>query len=243
MDPNIIAALVGGIAGLSILGAERGWEYWDKRRERSTEINARHLNPVRLYCEETYCRLREIHQQASQQEGRCDILLSVDTVQSISAQKAEWFNSYGAYLVSTSYFTACLLGAMKKIREDIPYLKLRSGDDTALLSRTFAVSQAFLSNLGIFYAIQHSIGTEMWHREESRFLSYREFCQLLMVPEHRVWFDRLFQFYLEVGRGERQGNILQAQAALRELGLFTDRAAQGNDSIAARLSAEDIGKR
>lgn len=236
MDPKIIAAIVGGIAGLSVLGAERGWEYWDKQRERSTNINARHLNPVRLYCEETYFRLREIRQQ----EGRCDILLSVDTVQDISNKAPEWFNSDGGYLVSTSYFTACLFGAIKKIREDIPYLKLRSGDDTVLLNRTFAVSHAFLSELGIFYAIQHSIGTEMWHRDESRFLSYREFCELLMEPEHRAWFDRLLQFYLEVGRGERLGNILQALDALRGLGLFTDRAAHGSDSIGARLSAEGI---
>ena len=127
---------------------------------------------------------------------------------------------------------------MQQIRENIPYLKLRSGDDTALLTRMFSVSYAFLYELGIFYALQPVIGTEMWHRGDSRFISYREFCELLMDPSQRQWFDRLLLFYLEVGRGNRSENVYLGLNALRALGLFVDRAAQGSDSIGTRLTAE-----
>ncbi len=240
MDSNITAAIVGGAAGFAVVGLERGLEYWIKKRERMAEINSRHLNPLRLYSEETYFRLLEISDHVRQNEGCCNILLTIDNAKNVSEKDSDWFNSEGCYLISSCYFTACLFGAIKNVREDMPYLKLRSGDDTTLLNQMFAVSRAFLKDMGVFYAVQHAIGSQMWQYDSSQFLSYREFCEILMNCDHRPWFDRLIQFFLETGKGKRKENIENALKALRQLGRFVDNAAGGGDSIGSRLKSEGV---
>lgn len=238
MDPNVTAAIVGAAAGLAVVGVERTIDAWNKRRDRLADINVHHLAPLRLYCEETYFRLSEIRKIVAQNDGHCKSLDSVANVEELSTKATAWFNGDGCYLVSSAYFNACLFGAMKHVREDMPYLKLRAGDDTTLLNRMLAVSHAFLQNLGVFYAMQHAIGAEMWQRDDKRFLTYREFSERLMNKNERPWFDRLIQFYLDAACGKRQAEIEEALAALNALGKFLDEAVRGGDAIGARLKAE-----
>jgi len=240
MDSQVTTAIIGALAGLVAGSIERGFDFWKKKQDRLTEINIRHLAPLRLFCEETYFRLDEIRRRVEEQGGRCEYLDAVCDVGQISTKDAAWFNGEGCYLVSSAYFNACLFGAIKNVRERMPYLKLRSGDDTTLLNLMLAVNRAFLQNLGVFYAIQHTIGAEMWRRDERRFLTYREFSERLKKTEDRPWFDRLILFYLQVARGQRKGNMLAALDALRSLAKFLDGAVRGGDVIKARLDSEGI---
>jgi hypothetical protein len=240
MDPNVTAAIVGAAAGLAVVGVERAFEALNKRRDRLAEINVRHLAPLRLYCEETFFRLHEIHRLVNEKHGHCEFLDSVPNAEQISTKDTSWFNSDGCYLVSSAYFNACLFGAIKNVREHMPYLKLRSGDDTTLLNLMFAVSRAFLGNLGVFYAIQHTIGAEMWRHEEQRFLTYREFSERLKTTEDRPWFDRLILFYLQAACGKRQDDIHAALCALKSLCEFIDSGVRGGDAIKARLDSEGV---
>jgi hypothetical protein len=41
-------------------------------------------------------------------------------------------------------------------------------------------------------------------------MSYREFCQLLQNSEKREWFDRLINFYVEIGKGQNLSRIKDA---------------------------------
>lgn len=86
--------------------------------------------------------------------------------QQLSRRRDDWFKGAGCYFTSSCYFTACLFACIKKVREDIPYLKLRKVSDTELLRRIFTVSHSFLQDLGVYYAIQHSIGSEMYLAKE-----------------------------------------------------------------------------
>jgi hypothetical protein len=240
MDPNVTAAIIGAIAGVVVVGAERVFEAWTKRRDRLAEINIRNLAPLRLYCEETFFRLHEIQRLVEQNGDHLDFLDAVQNTEQISTKNISWFNEDGCYLVSSAYFNACLFGAIRKVREEMPYLRLRSGDDTRLLNLMFAVNQAFLQNLGVFYAIQHTIGAEMWDRAEQRFLTYREFSERLMTEKERTWFDRLFLFYLQAARGARKDNIQNALKAIMSLAEFIDSAVHGGNAIKARLHSESV---
>jgi hypothetical protein len=43
-----------------------------------------------------------------------------------------------------------------------------------------------------------------FHRDRSRLLTYREFCERLTDPEWRTWVDGLIVFHLETARGEKE---------------------------------------
>ena len=240
MDPNVISAIIGAAAGFSVVGVERIFEAWTKRRDQLAEINIRNLAPLRLYCEETFFRLHEIQRLVKQNEGHLKFLDAVSDSEHISSKESRWFNEEGCYLVSSVYFNACLFGAIRRVREEMPYLRLRSGDDTTLLNLMFAVSRSFLQDLGVFYAIQHTIGAEMWIHKEQRFLTYREFSERLMIEKERTWFDRLILFYLQAARGMRENNIQTALKVMISLAEFINNSVHGGNAIKARLNSEGI---
>jgi hypothetical protein len=214
-----------------------------QRAARQTEeaeremINMKYLNPLRLHLAENQLRLSEI---LSKIDGgqTCPQLLTVDSASELSEKDAEWFNGRGTYLVSSAYLTACLFAQMLKLREDHPYLRLGSGQDTQLLAVILQVHRAFRRDLNIYYATQPSIGEDMLVRSESRLRSYREFCESLRIPEKRVWMDRLIQFYLNAGHGKKLENIKEAVAAIEKFSNFLDAAVGGGESIRARMELE-----
>ncbi|NEQ48587.1 MAG: hypothetical protein F6K11_00425 [Leptolyngbya sp. SIO3F4] len=91
----------------------------------------------------------------------------------------------------------------------------------------------------MFYALQHSIGSEMYLAEEGRILTYREFCNLLKNPETRVWFDRLLFFYIDINQCKRLHIVTQILRTIYSLSDFCDRSVRGNSSIDTRLKAEN----
>ncbi|MEM1255480.1 MAG: hypothetical protein AAGI69_23835 [Cyanobacteria bacterium P01_H01_bin.21] len=240
MDIALLSAIIATVTSVVVVLLQEWLKMLASKQQRATSINAEYLNPLRLYVEETFFRLYEIDERFT--KGQRETLLFLDNIQNsqqISNQSDDWFNSEGCYFTSSCYFTACLFACIKKLREDVPYLKLGTASDTELLNQIFTVSRSFLQDLGIFYAIQHSIGSEMYLAHEKRLLTYREFCGLLKDPKQRIWFDRLLYFYFDINKGKRMPIVSQALPALYHLSKFTDRVVQGSSSIDARLQAEN----
>jgi hypothetical protein len=209
-----------------------------ERVERQS-VNSKYLNPLRLYLVENHFRLSEILSRATE-SGQCKDLLTVDSSADVSAKDAEWYNGWGTYLISSVYLTACLFAWMKKVRDNSPYLRLETSDDTRLTALMLRVSVAFLRGLGIYYVIQPSIGQDMILLSEDRLRSFREFCELLRMPTRRVWMDRLIAYYLETGRGQKLERVADAIAAIETLSSFLDKAVGGGESVKSRLEAEGI---
>ena len=235
----LLSAIIATITSVTVVLLQEGLKALTSKRQRAATLNLQYLNPLRLYAEETFFRLYELDTRFTQ--GHRENLLFLESPQTppqISAQPDDWFNGEGCYFVSSCYFTACLFACIKKVREDVPYLKLGKATDTELLRRMFAVSHGFLQDLGVFYAIQHSIGSEMYLAQEQRLLTYREFCGRLKNPETRVWFDRLLAFYCDINQGQRMAIVTQIMGAIYDLSKFCDRTVQGNSSIDVRLAAE-----
>lgn len=239
MNVALTSALIATLTSITVVFLQAGLKAISTKQKIASEINSAYLNPLRLYTEETFFRLYDINSRLIKGQRESLLFLPKDTQShQLSAQDDGWLNGEGCYFVSSCYFTACLFACIKKVREDIPYLKLRGRNDTALPSALFAVSRGFLSDLGIFYAIQHSIGSELYLHSEQRLVTYREFCKLIQTPEKRVWFDRLLSFYLDINQGKRQANLTATMTALYGLAQFCDRIAQGNSSIDERLRTE-----
>jgi hypothetical protein len=164
----------------------------------------------------------------------------VTDVEEISEQSAEWFNSYGCYLISSCYMAARLFYQLDKIRQELSYLRLSKEDDTELITLITMVSRSFRQDYGIYYLIQPSIGNDMYLASEKRLMTYREFCQMLQNPETRVWFDRLLNFYIETGKGQKLKRIEDIMGAIQSMSLFLDRVAGGGDSLKERLEVEGV---
>jgi hypothetical protein len=101
------------------------------------------------------------------------------------------------------------------------------------------VHQGYLSGLGVFYVTQPSIGQSLWVPGQDRLLTYREFCELLQDPGHRVWLDRLIQFHLDTAAGHTRERTERLIDAMRQLSSFLDDCVGRGHSIQSRLQAED----
>jgi hypothetical protein len=211
-----------------------------KQAQERERVKLEYLNPLRLYLVENHFRLSEIRRRVDNEGGKCEALLYVLDPKEVSEQSAEWFNGHGCYLISSCYLCACLFYHLKKVREDLPYIRLGHSDDTKLLAMMTKISIAFLRNLGVFYATQPSLGTDVYLSTEGRLMSYREFCEALQNPDRRVWFDRLLTLYVEIGEGKRQEQVAEAVSALEVLSGFLDKAVGGGESIKERMEAEGI---
>ena len=150
-DSTVVSALIGGLAGLLVVLVSKMWERVISEKQSREKVHKEYLNPLRLYLVETYFRLSEIIRRTRENNNHCDDLAYIDQPDDPSSKDDEWFNGQGCYLVSSCYLTACLFYLMKKVWEDIPYLRLHKNDDTTLLTLLMKVSLGFRRNLGIFY--------------------------------------------------------------------------------------------
>jgi hypothetical protein len=236
----IISAVTSVLVVLVTYGLNSYREAKSKEKQEADRIISIYLNPLRFYLVENYFRLAEILQGIAKDGGKYEALLYVADAKAISEQSAEWFNGYGCYLISSCYMTARLFYQLDKIRQELSYLRLSKQDDTELITLITVLSRCFRQDYGIYYLIQPSIGSDMYLANEKRLITYREFCQLLQNPETRVWFDRLLNFYIETGQGQKLKRIEDTMAAIQSLSLFLDRVAGGGSSIKERLEVEGI---
>jgi hypothetical protein len=230
MNPSVASAVIGAVAAFIVAILTVILARLNNARTERKKIKDDYINPLRLFIEEVHYRIEDMFRFP---ENRA--LLAGPGHAEISLQTPEWFNAHGCYFASSCYFTACLFAAMERVREGIPYLRLKRASDTELLSCILRVSHEYLDDFGIFYVIQHSIGDQMWDRVANRVITYRAFCETLRDPVRRVWFDRLLQFYIDVGSGGRLEQLRRTQAALETLSRLLD----GGSAIEARKRAEE----
>lgn len=235
----IISAVTSILVVLVTYGLNSYREAKAKEKQEADRIISTYLNPLRFYLVENYFRLAEILKRIAK-DGENGALLYVTDAKEISNQSAEWFNSYGCYLISSCYMTARLFYQLDKIRQELSYLRLSKKDDTELITLITILSRCFRQDYGIYYLIQPSIGNDMYLANEKRLITYREFCQMLQNPETRVWFDRLLNFYIETGQGQKLKRIEDIMGAIQSMSLFLDRVAGGGSSIKERLEVEGI---
>lgn len=236
----IISAVTSVLVVLVTYGLNSYRETKSKEKQKADQILSTYLNPLRFYLVENYFRFSEILKRIGRDGEKHEALLYVTDVEEISEQSAEWFNSYGCYLISSCYITARLFYQLDKIRQELSYLRLSKEDDTELVTLITLLSRCFRQDYGIYYLIQPSIGNDMYLAGEKRLITYREFCQMLQNPEIRVWFDRLLNFYIETGQGQKLKRIEDIMGAIQSLSLFLDRVAGGGNSIKERLEVEGI---
>ncbi|NEQ47212.1 MAG: hypothetical protein F6K00_28195 [Leptolyngbya sp. SIOISBB] len=211
-----------------------------KEKRDYERVVSTYLNPLRLSLVENYFRLSEILARVSESDRKHEALLYVDNAEEVSEKSSKWFNNHGCYLISSCYITARLFYYLDKVRIDLTYLKLSQKDDTELISQVTILSRFFRQGYGIYYLLQPSIGNDIYLASEQRLMTYREFCQLLQNPEARVWFDRLLNFYIEMGKGEQLKRSEDILSAIQNMSLFLDKLAGGGNSIQERLEIEGI---
>ncbi len=235
----LLPALISLISAITVVLISEIIRRKKEKKEKNDQINLEYLNPLRLYLEEVYVRLKEINERLDK-DKKIQALDFIKNSEELSKKDKTWFINEGVYLVSSCYFTACLFSMIKLVRDDIPYLRLGKRSDTKLLNLMFEVSHAFLQNHGIYYAIQHSIGEEMYLKEEDRIITYREFCNKLLKSDDRVWFDRLISFFIATGNNQNTQRIKTAIDAINNLSKFLDINIRGGASINERLKAEKL---
>ena len=239
MRVEVLAAIISFFSAIITIAISELLKNTKEKREKTNQINSKYLNPLRLYLEETYIRLSEILEK-TKANTELTALTFINSPDEISAKKSSWFLNEGVYLISSCYFTGCLFSMIKLVREDLPYIKLKKKrNDTKLLNLMFKISYAFLQEHGIYYAIQHSIGDEMFIRQERRVMTYREFCNKLIIDEERIWFERLINFYIETGKNQKIHRLEMATNAIKELSIFLDENITGGYSIKERLISEN----
>lgn len=113
-----------------------------------------------------------------------------------------WANGEGTFAVATLYRTVVYCWAAQRIKQDLPILESRTGDDGQLLELLNEVRRAFGDRWGIWEAIQDSIGSHA-ALPDGRVISYPEFCGQLSDPNDYIWFLRLIDFYNDVCNGEK----------------------------------------
>jgi hypothetical protein len=121
-------------------------------------------------------------------------------------------------------------------------LRLQGAEDTRLAQLMLTVHLGFSRQDNVYYITQPSIGEDLWIRGEGRVRTYQEFCDLLRDPNHRVWFDRLINYYLKVGKGDQQNQLDLARDTVAAIQVFTDfldACVDGGRSIQSRWQAEE----
>jgi hypothetical protein len=210
-----------------------------ERRVQQRDLNAGYLNPLRLHLVESHFRLSRTLARLESPPGTATAMLSINEPAEVSGKDAAWFNGPGCPLLTSVYLTACLFAQLKKVREDIPYLRLSAADDTQLAALLLRVQRGY-GEEGVYYVTQFSIGESMWARDQSRLLTYQEFCGSLHDEDRRVWLDRLIRFHLEVARNERTKQVQRLITAIEQFSEFLDRCVGGGHSISSRWLAEDM---
>ncbi|MGC4891213.1 hypothetical protein [Micromonospora sp. DT227] len=242
----IVPATVGAAASLAvaILSA-----YLAARQQRRSALDAElrllretYLNPLRFHLVENHFRLADTLERVEAADGRFTELDVVTLPEEVSSKTASWFTGEGARLISAVYLGACLFVHTGRVRDNVPHLRLTASGDTRLAELLLRVQIGFLKGRGVPYVLQNSIGHDLWHREEQRLRSYREFCDLLSKPSTRVWFDPLIQVYLETGRGEKLYRIRMLLEAIEQLARFLDDCVGGGGSVASRINTERVAR-
>jgi hypothetical protein len=237
---TLLSAAVAAVTALLVAPWAATWERRREARRQREQINREFLHPLRLHLAEVHFRLAEIADRLKRERGVCKALDVVGEAKEVSQQPADWFNGWGCYLAGVCYLTARLFYYVQKVKESLPYVQLKRGDDTQLLALITRMEIAFSRNLGVYYITQLSVGQLIAEERQPGFISYRGFCELLQNPAEIIWLDRVVDFYLQIARGQRPEAIPEVLSSVFDLSDFLDREVKGGASLSSRYRAEGV---
>ncbi|MGB8195108.1 MAG: hypothetical protein WCF67_24445, partial [Chitinophagaceae bacterium] len=120
-----------------------------------------------------------------------------------------------------------------------PYIKHKRRGDSYILNGALKINIAFSKGQNIYYALQHNIGQIIYVKSQDRLLNYSEFVGLLRNENSFVWFSRLIDFFICVGKGEKNENLEWALQSIQSLSLHIEKKYRLGSSIEGRLIIEN----
>lgn len=241
MEDTLLSVVVSAITAVAaaavtyVLSARR--EQVMERRREADRVTRSYLQPLRLALVEVYNRLLQVQTRVA--EGNVESLQVVGCPEDLEGKDNHWFVWQGAYLISSCYLVSSLLYEATRTRDELSYLRLAKQEDTRLVTLLHGLAVVLAGPGGIIYALQLSIGRDLYMKDEERLLTYREYCALLRVPDRRIWHDRLLALMLGFGRGEETGRVQALLDVMRDLSRFLDSVVAGGDSLAERVRVDE----
>lgn len=207
----VVPAVIGGVVGvISSIFATRAkmreivetysLDQRAKEIEAKTKIRIQYLNPLHIATADLHERFVDIERRVGERD---DLLRNTMRELKDGAHRGreyvDWVNGLGHYGISTLYLTLVFLAQVRKIRSELPFLELTSGEDQALLGHLARIRRAFGGDYGIWRNLQDSLGSYV-RKADGSLMDYREFCTLLGDDSVFPWFNRLVEFYRDIER-------------------------------------------
>jgi len=169
-----------------------------KENEAKAKVRIQYLNPLQIATIDFHGRLCDIQSRLN----RGDKLLR-NTMQELKERThqadryVQWVNDFGHYALSTLYLTNLYLAHVSKIRSELPFVELSSGEDQALLDHLSRVRCALGGEFGIWENLQDSFGSYI-QKGDGSLMNFKEFCSFIYDDSSFPWFFRLVDFYRDM---------------------------------------------
>lgn len=219
----VVPALVGAIVAFAATTINSRLEQRRRDREERAKIKTRYLDPLRLAVNDLLHKLTDINRRIEHHDTLLrDMMVEFKgRPRDNSDDFARWSNGYGHFALSSVYMTEVYFAHASRIRSELPFIQIASGDEQDLLNHLNRVRQALDSNrFGIWAELQDSLGDYI-RKDGGALMNYRDFCRAVNDSATYGWFLRLLEFYADIHlktESERQEML----ASLRALADFLE---------------------
>jgi hypothetical protein len=198
LDPNVQAALVAAGTALGVTAMAQVWSYWTQRREQRLQTQIQYLYPLKIACDDLLDRWNKIYETANKEQKGYLRESYYYAKEAIHTPEFYWeCNDFRCGPVGTMYATACYFAYSRKLREQLPLVRIRQKDALALLAKTNAVrTELGTGDPGAFWTeIQDSIG-QLVMTDTGQVVPYKAFCLSLIQDTNS--YNRLINFYVDI---------------------------------------------
>ena len=199
--PLLLSPVLGVIAALATTSYTMRQTRERDREKEQEHIRLKVLNPLLVASEDLSRRLTDIKRRRKDPAKSGDMRRWFREIKERwrkdPREFAYWANDEGYFAMSTLYTTAVYFHYASTIRRDFPFIELRYGGATALLSHLSLVRFSIGGKFGIWEAMQDSLGAYLF-AQEGGIKHYRQFCELVISETDAVWWNRLVDFYRDI---------------------------------------------
>lgn len=195
---GIVALITAAITARSQIKHFETKQRVELEREREKK-RIQYLDPLRVSAQDLLDKITGLSKELPQKEGFWRG--TFEEVKNKDRNKKEefafWCNGYGAGAVTTLYVTAVYFAYARRIRSDIPFIRLGPREDQNLLNYLSEVRKAFGGEQNLWVEIQDSLGSYVTN-QDGTIMNYKGFCVQLIDQWDHIWFIRLFDFYRDI---------------------------------------------
>lgn len=198
LEPNVKAALVSAGTALAVAAMAQLWSYWTQRREQRIQTQIQYLYPLKIACDDLLDRWNKIFETANNEPKGSIDKVYYEAKQAIKKPEFYWeCNDFRCGPVGTMYATACYFAYSRKLREQLPLVRIKQKDALALLEKTNAVRTGLgKGDFAAFWTeIQDSIG-HLVMTDTGQVVPYKTFCLSLIQDTNS--YNRLLNFYVDI---------------------------------------------